>query len=384
MTTTAVEPAAEQITPAAGIRFVVASRPQRRFSNTQTVSNLNGPTSLAPISLPATGHVRKISILFEANFACGSAGAVVAGDAPWNLISGITLTDATGQPILQPVSGYNLYLINKYLPAGVGQFPQGTNNPHLGPEFTYSASANGGTAVFRLDIELEQDSKSGYGCIPNLDSNASLQLKIDVAPYTVAFSGTSVSAASVSATVDQWYYAPIGSTVGGQPVQQTPPGFGDFLETRYENQSATPQSENTLPLTNRGGLVKGVIAVSRAAGVRTAFTPKTNVGLVYDNNAIDEGIRVETQNDWLRRAYGYMGADLATSYAPLTPGVMPGLDRGVLVWNFDAQSEDRSNWLSTRVGTLLQVKATPGANATQMEFVTQLMQVRDAGAFYGE
>ena len=48
----------------AGVRFTVASRPQRRFSNTQTVSNLNGATSFQPIQLPATGFVRKIAMFF--------------------------------------------------------------------------------------------------------------------------------------------------------------------------------------------------------------------------------------------------------------------------------------------------------------------------------
>ena len=135
-------------------------------------------------------------------------------------------------------------------------------------------------------------------------------------------------------------------------------------------------------MTNRGGLIKGIIAVSRAAGVRTAYTPLTNAGLVYDNNAIDEGIKVNTQQDFLRRTYGYLGADLTTSYAPLTPGVLPGLDSGVLVWPFSFEAASRDTWLSTRVGTLLQLKVTPGAGASQIELITQLAQVRDPAAFY--
>src|SRR3954464_3069891 len=89
---------------AGGVRFTVASRPQRRFSNTQTVSNLAGSTSFQPIQLPATGFVRKLSLLFTATVTSASAGAVVAGDGPFNLISGITVTDATGQAIQQPIS----------------------------------------------------------------------------------------------------------------------------------------------------------------------------------------------------------------------------------------------------------------------------------------
>jgi hypothetical protein len=370
------------VTPA--LRFTVASRSQRRFANTQTVSNLTA-TSFQPIQLPATGFNRKISLYFSAAMTCASAGAVVAGDGPFNLIANITLTDATGQPIVQPISGYNLYLCNKYLSTGCVEATNLANfqeNPQSGPEFNYAATSTTGTAVFRLDLELEQDSNNGYGSIPNLDSNASLQLKIDVAAYTVAFSGTTVATATVQVRVTQWYWAPVASTVGGLAASTQPVGFGDYLETRYETQTATASAENTLNLTNRGGQIKGIIAVSRAAGVRTALTAATNVGLLLDNNPIDEGVTLEEFYDFLRRTYGYVGTDLTTAYTPLTAGTLPGLDRGVLVWPFFALSGGRDSWLTTRVGSLLQVKFTPGASATTVEFITQLAQVRDASAFF--
>lgn len=369
------------VSPTAGIRFTVASRPQRRYSNVQTANNLNGPTSFAPIPLPATGLIRKIALLFEASVTSASAGAVVAGDGPWNLVSNVTLTDATGQPIFQPISGYNLYLVNKYLGKGTNH-DDPWNAPNIGPEYAYASTATTGTAKFRLDLDIEQDSRTGYGCIPNLDANASLQLKIDVAAYSVAFSGTTVSAATLRVTVDQHYWAPVGSTTGGIANQQYPPGYGDFVETRYETQTVSAAAENTVPVNNRGGLIKGIVVVSRAAGVRTAFTAGSNVGVVYDNNAIDEGIRLDSVQDDLRRDFGYIGADIGTSYAPLTAGTLPGLDNGVLAFPFAKYQDGRDAWLNTRVGTLLQLKLTPGASATQLEIITQLAQVRDAAAFF--
>lgn len=368
-----------------GIRFTVASRPQRRFSNTQTISNLNGPTSFAPIPLPATGFVRKVALRFVFTGTAASAGAVVTGDAPWNLVTNITLSDATGQPVVQPISGFNAYLINKYFSNGITDtdIPRAWGNPHLGPEFAFAATATTFAATFRLDLDLEQDYNTGYGSIPNLDSNASLLLKIDAAVYTVAFSGTGVTVASLSVTVDQHYWAPVGATTGGVANEVNPVGFGDFVETRYENQNAVASAENTVPVNNRGGLVRGILAVSRAAGARVAYTANTNVGVVYDNNAIDEGIKLEAQQDLLRRTYGYIGADISNSYAPLSAGILPGLDNGVMCWNFGSLSGGRDSWLTTRVGTLLQLKITPGASATQLELVTQLMQVKDAAAFYG-
>lgn len=374
-----------EITPAAGIRFTVASRPQRRFSNTQTVNNLTA-TSLQPIQLPATGFVRKIAVYFSVTATFASTGAVVAGDGPWNLIAGITVTDATGQAIYQPTGGYNLRLVNKYLSYGSTEntnLPRAYADPQIGPEYAFASTTTLATSVFRLDLDFEQDVNTGYGCIPNLDSNASLQLKIDLNAYTVAFTGTTPSATTLSARVSQYYWAPVGSMVGGVAASTQPVGFGDYVETRYETQTVSASAENTVNVTNRGGLIKGIIAISRAAGVRTAITAATNVGLLLDNNAIDEGIPLEEQYDMLRRTYGYIGTDLTTSYAPLTAGTLPGLDRGVMVWSFGTLSGGRDSQLSTRVGSLLQLKITPGASATTLELVTQLSQVKDPGAFYG-
>lgn len=366
------------------LRFTVGSRTQRRFSQTQTVSNI-AATSFQPIQLQATGFNRKVALFFQASMTCASAGAVVAGDGPFNLIAAITITDSTGQAIYQPISGYNLYLLNKYLATGSVENtnrPSFTGNPQMGPEYAFAATSTTGTATFRLDLDFEQDFNTGYMSIPNLDSNASLQLKIDVAAYTVAFSGTTVSAATLAVRVTQWYWAPVASNIGGVSAETQPRGFGDYVETRYETGTANASAENLLTLTNRGGQIKGVVLVSRASGVRTAFTAATQVGLLLDNNAIDEGVLLEEILDYLRRVYGYLGTDLTTSYAPLTAGVLPGLDRGVLVWPEFALSGGRDSWMTTRVGSLWQVRVTPGASATTYEAITQIAQVRDSAAFF--
>jgi hypothetical protein len=371
------------VSPATGIRFPVASRPQIRFANTQTISNLTA-NSFAPIPLPATGHVRKVSLLFTCTVTSASAGAIVAGDGPWNLISSITLTDATGQPVFQPISGMNLYLWNKYFGTGTVKtgIPRAWMNPQYGPEYAFASTATTGTATFRLDLDFELDPDTGYGCIPNLDSNASLQLNIALNATTVAFSGTTMSASSMTVLVSQHYWAPVGPMTGGVVNQTSPIGFGDYREVRYENQVATASAENTIAVNNRGGLVQGIIAVSRVpAGARVAWTAGSNVGVVYDNNAINEGVRLEEWQDMTRRIYGYLGADVAT-YAPIGAGHMVGLDTGVLVFPFSDLSSGRDSYLNTRVGTLLQLKATPGATATQLELITGLVQVKDAAAFY--
>jgi hypothetical protein len=129
--------------------------------------------------------------------------------------------------------------------------------------------------------------------------------------------------------VTQHYWAPVGKTLAGAPVEVAPPGAGDYLETRYETQTVSAQSENLVTVTNRGGLIKGILMVSRAAGTRTAITAASNVGTLLDNQPIDESVPLEEFYDFVRRSGGSFGADLTTSYAPLTSGVQSGVDRGV-------------------------------------------------------
>lgn len=380
---TASPDATNEATPGLGIPFVVASRPQSRFANVQSVSN-TAAGSFQIVQLAATGWVRRISLYFTQTVTFASGGALVAGDGPFNLISNISLSDATGQPVMQPISGYSLYLLNKWLPAGsiATNTPRPFENPQMGSEYNYAATGTSGTATFRLDIELEQDSKTGYGCIPNLDSNASLQLKVDYNAYTSAFTGTTPSAVALDMRVDQDYWAPVSNSIGGAAVEDAPPGAGDFVETRWETQTVSASSENLVTLTNRGGLVKGIILVSRAAGVRTAVTAASNLGVLLDNQPIQEGVRFEKHMDFHRRMFGHLGAEQTTAYAPLSAGIVAGSDRGVVPIIFDGQSGGRNSWLNTRAGSLLQVKVTPGASATTLEVITQLAQVKDAAAFY--
>lgn len=373
-------------TPGLSLPFVVASRVQRRFSNIQTVNNAVSGGSFAPIPLPATGWVRRVTLFFTQNVNYASAAAVTNGDGPFRLINGITLTDATGQPVMQPINGYNLYLVNKY-----SGRPQSNNipcpyeNPVLSPEYTYSTSGGtSGTATFRLDIDFELDSTTGYGCIPNLDSNASLQLKIDYAAVSAAFTGTTVGTTTLSVRVGQEYYAPVPGSINGVAVSKEPPGAGDYLETRIDTQVVSAVSENLVTLTARGGMIKDLIVISRAAGTRVPFTAGSNVGIMLDNQPINEGVTLEEHYDYHRRAYGYTGTDVPVSgnFAPVTPGVMSGLDVGVIPISFDILNSGRQGWLNTRAGSLFQIKVTPGPAATELSVITRLSMVRDFGQFY--
>lgn len=371
-------------TDVASLPFTVASRPMGRRSNVQTVSNLVSGGSFNPIPLPATGWVRKIDMLFSQTITAASAAAVVAGDAPWNLITSVTLSDALGSPITQPVSGYNLYLINKYFGTGhvFADVLRPYGSPQVGAEYAFAASGTSGAATFRLRLDLELDWATGYGCIPNLDANAALQLKIDYAVYSVAMTGTTVSVASLTVTTEQDYWSPAPATLQGKAVSTMPPGAGDYVETRYETLTVSASAMNLVQTQSRGGLVQGALLISRNGTTRTAITPGSEFGFVMDNQAIYEGTTIESWYNKVRQAYGLIGATITTSYAPLSAGVIPGVDTGVIPVNWGVFNAWRDTYMSTRGGSLVQYKLTPGSGATSLEIVTRLVQAKDPSAFY--
>jgi hypothetical protein len=365
--------------------FPIASRQQSRLVSPQTVT-VPTATDLTPIQITASGWIEAIEI--EVNIAVTGTALTVAGvDSPWSYLTRLTLTDSQGRPIIATIDGYSLYLKNKFSDTGFTFSDRGTpNDPRMSPAFAFGQSGGtSGSVAFRLFLIASQDSRDYYGLWPNLDSNANMQLRIGVGALSGLFGGT-ISTQTSTIRVTQHYWAPAADTMSGAPLNVEPLGSGDFLETRFESPAVNASAENLTQILARGGQIKNIILVSRTgAGVRTAFTPGSQVGLLLDNVPIVEGVTLESWQDRVRKFFGYTGTDplaTGTPYTPLSGGITSGLDTGVLVFPFHAISKFRDSWLGTRGGALLQVRHTPGASATQLQILTDLMQTDDSAAFY--
>src|SRR5690606_5061801 len=109
-------------TAAPALPFGIASRVSTResFSLPQVSLAAAAPTIAAgtPVQIPAVGFLKKLRLRFA--ISTTSAGsATLNADAPWNLISSVSLKNSAGQPLIAPITGYELYLLNKY--SGMGQ-----------------------------------------------------------------------------------------------------------------------------------------------------------------------------------------------------------------------------------------------------------------------
>ena len=113
---------------APAIPFKIAGRKQTRSAFTPATVTLGASAvSFSPLEVPATGYLAALRLEVTGTWSGGGAGTAFNADAPFNSISSIGVRDASGTPLITPMSGYQLYLINKYggqVYAGVSADPK--------------------------------------------------------------------------------------------------------------------------------------------------------------------------------------------------------------------------------------------------------------------
>lgn len=159
------------------------------------------------VNLPLTavpGFLRALWITIQASGGSGTTtAAVAAADSPYNVITQLTLRDASGQPIYPAIDGYGLWLINLY----GGQCGQGgRQNPSFLPSF--SAIAASGNFLFKLWVPLEFNS-SGYCSLP-ADNSAELPkllINLNSAAGGVYTTAPAPTVPTLTVTVEESYWA---------------------------------------------------------------------------------------------------------------------------------------------------------------------------------
>lgn len=268
-------------------------------------------------SLPAEGFIR--SVYLEMTSTLGVAGTYTpSGDAPWNLIQSVTLSDVNGAPIFGPVTGYQLYLINKY---GGYMF---RGDPSAAPD--YSATTN--LPSFGLRIPIEVNRQTGFGSLGNQNAAAAYKLRITLNTVANVWSvaPTTIPLLRFRGFIETWTQ-PLPQDAAGRPQATQPPAHGT---TQYwtAQQFTINGGQQIVQFTRVGNLIRSFIAVYRAAtGLRVTFAS----GNMPDPIEVDWDARMFFQ-ETLRYRRGKMVQEYAT------PSVVSGatqVDDGVLAYNFD-------------------------------------------------
>ncbi len=355
--------------PTNTVPFPVASRPSTRqaFTVSSTALNASSNTVLNPVSLPSDGYLRSILLEVTGTITGGTTPAYTA-DAPWNVIQSISFTPASGQALVTPITGYQLYLINKY--GGYG-FTDDPRNP-----VNYSATTTG--FHFFIRIPLEIDKVTGYCSIPNLAANRSYRVDMTLAPVSTVMTGAPSISVAVTAYSEFWLQ-PTASTSAPNPVAQntSPMGLGAYSFWQFENPSVTP-GDFTQKLSNVGSVLRTVIFVARdSTGARIAdgngFPSSGELDWVLDGD-IDLAFTTNMWKQYHQEWFGFNTATLDT---------WRGLDTGVYVFPFHAMNgsrsgdpnNTRSQLLPTGGASQLQLKATFGSTISKLEILTNSVSI---------
>ena len=361
----------------------------------------------AQVQLQTNAFLENI-ILDVALVTSGNSAAVTfAADAPWSVITQIRLDDPANQGIITPITGYQLYLCNKYLPDTECAY-----DPKLDPHYvaTTGTVGTGGSFSFRLVIPIEHRRRDALGALNNSAANSRYLLTINSIPAFSSLYGTSptTQATTFSYQLYQEYWtsppAQITTSTGSSQTQQTPTGLGTVGFIRYEQHNdvsggGTPQFQ----LTNVGDYISSIIFVLRdTAGARDIYTPPqsaTNANWPPEFDWWINDFQVHALS-----AYGPVGSAAAGGVGGIWPRNMArfyglnnayetagGLDNGVYVLYQLHGLFDRNNnfgpanqYLPTDATTKLQIRgSTWGSGSLDLEVITRLLRPISGAALFG-
>lgn len=322
--------------------FVQSARAQQEGPFYDEITTLSSSTrSRGPVAIPPLGYMRHIPIRVDLqDGAAGGATVATQSDAPWSVLDNVRLTDTNGADLTGPLSGFQLYLADKY-----GAYRR------ISPRnrWQFSSLDSDGNGSFILYIPVEISERDAFGPLANMSSAQQYQVRYTVASTDSVFSTAPNTLPDVR--VQMWISA------WGKPEEFGPYGPQQAQPPRHGTTQFWSESSHTLNSGNQpieasqvGNLWRAVVMIARdsSSDERTETPLPPSVRLEYDSNLIEE-YPLEELRERMREVFD------------LTAGMdsAGGLDTGVVVWPFHvdvdgrAGHERRDHYLPTSPDTRL-------------------------------
>ena len=366
-----------------------AAIPFTRGSALATMQDASGTiTAGTPVqvSLQTNAFLESLVIDIAGTTASNVATVAYYADGPFSLIASITLNDPANQAIITPITGYQLYILNKYLPDTDCFFDPTRDPNYLASTGTGGSASNGGSFSFRLVVPIESRRRDAFGALLNSAANTRYLLTITpIASFTsttgpaAIYSTAPTNAPVVTYAITQQYWTSppsvITTTSGSVQVQVTPPGLGSVSFVRFESHvevsgGGSPQ----IQLNNVGDYIEMIIFT-----LRNNSTPQArdqadwpSPFAFWVNDFQTQNLTLNVWQRALARFYGYYsGVSLNPAAAQLDRGVFPMWQQVALFDKVDNYAPP-SQWLATDATTKLQIRgATFGATAGTLEVMTR-------------
>jgi hypothetical protein len=307
-----------------------------------------------PFDVPAYGYMRYLVIQIDATGGTGTS-VTTAEDGPWSVLQEVSLIDVNGAPIVGPLSGYDLYLINKY--GGYAFSPE----PKQSPQFSAVGASTGNfSLVLRVPVEISP--RDALGSLANMNGASTYKLKYTIAPTSQVYGTVPATppAVRVRAYLEAWTQ-PAATDLRGNPAATEPPAHGT---TSYWSKTVVSlnSGQQTVRLPRVGNYIRGLFFIFRdgsntRSGGATQFPDPA--ALYWDTRLLKSYNKAIWRDAMVRK----------TDFTA-TVETARGLDNGVFVedycHDFDGQlgHELRDGWLPTVQSTRLELQGSFGSSGS--------------------
>jgi hypothetical protein len=247
--------------------FVAASRKNDKPDFEQSIALTTGEQRLNQYQISPSGYLRGVYITAELTAVNTTVTTVAYNeDGPFNVFSSLRFLDTNSQPMIGTLTGYDVYILNKY---GGYRFMGDPKCP-VGFSSTAGTTTSAGTFAFTLFLPLEIVPRNALGSQLNKSGAAQFQLEMFVAATTTVYSTPPATSSTlrVRCTLASWL-DPEATDAQGNPVMQDPPLLNTTQYWHKQNYVINSGAQFTR-LQGIDGLVRMLIFIARrSASTRT-------------------------------------------------------------------------------------------------------------------
>lgn len=210
----------QQGTPVQLRPFVAGTRRGDKSTYDQTRTMLTTTQDLPTYEADPNGFLAGFYLLVETTAAANAATVAFKQDGPFSAIDTIQFNDTNNKPIVGPLGGYDLYLIDKYGGYHHKDDPKESNVYSV----VTGAGATGGSFTFVLHVPVEIVKRDALGSLPNKSATSTYDVNIRLAPSTSVYSTAPTTLPSMRIRIQQYgWMDPNAADLRGNAVAQNPP-----------------------------------------------------------------------------------------------------------------------------------------------------------------
>lgn len=239
--------------------FVAGTRNTDEPIYDETRNLTSSSVDLPSLEIDPNGFLRGMWVLVEATTTGNTATVASAEDGPFSVLDLVNHMDTNSQPLVGPINGYDLYLIQKY---GGYHFQDDAKKSSVFSQTT-GANTTSGSFTFLLWIPAELVRRDALGSLTNKNAASTFSLSMRLAPLATVFTTPPSSTLSVRVRVQlEGWQDPNISDIRGNPVAQDPPGI---QTTQFWHKQIYPIASGAMNqrLLGIDSLVRNLIIIAR-------------------------------------------------------------------------------------------------------------------------